>query len=165
MPLNGFNNSISWSQFSQVQQRLNGQEDAFIRVVYRYTYQTGRNRNAVTVSEADVNIDILSSESWVVDTQMTDYLLRHEQGHYDITSLGARSFYNALLNETASSINALATSIRRLNTRHQQTINSANNRYDSQTQHSRDTNAQQRWNQAISAALLNVNGSVNSLPQ
>jgi hypothetical protein len=39
-------------------------------------------------------IDIDRNASWVVPGQQTDNLLRHEQGHYDITALAVRDFVN-----------------------------------------------------------------------
>src|SRR4051794_21539259 len=110
MPLNNFTYSVTWMDFTAQPSRPTGaQEDAYIKVRYNYTYQTGRNGNAITISSADVNITVVVSDSWVVSNQMTNDLLSHEQGHYDITALGARELYNALLQLSAPSGNVLQT--------------------------------------------------------
>ena len=165
MALNGFGDSVSWSDFNPVLERPARQnEDAAINVRYNYNYQIERNRNAVSIANADINIIMLFSACWAVSSQMTNDLLRHEQGHYDITSLGAREFYHALLHLSAVSEHMLRTSISQLNQRVQLRINRANARYDGRTDHSRNTGVQQTWDQAITVALQSPAGSIDQLP-
>ena len=166
MSLNNFNYPVSWSDFTQRNARPSGEnEDAYIFVRYGYSFQMQRNGNAVTIASADVNITISSSDCWVVTSQMTNYLLKHEQGHYDITALGAREFYNALMNLFAASPHALQNSITQLNERYQQKIKRANMRYDTKTRNSQDTQAQQTWDQGIAAEMQMPGGSIDNLPQ
>ncbi len=166
MPLQNFNYSISWSDFTPQSSRPHGSdEDAFTKSIYHHNYNYERNGNAVTISSADVTISMVTSQCWVVSAQSTNDLLQHEQGHYDITALGAREFYNALLQLTAISVHALQTSIAHLHSRCQQKINSANRRYDTQTAHSQNTTVQQTWNRQITTEKQNPAGGIDNLPQ
>ena len=166
MPLNNFNYSVTWTDFALQSSRPTGaHEDAHIQVHYDYTYQLKRNGNAVIINSADVNMNVVLPKSWVVSSQMTNDLLSHEQGHYDITALGARELYNALLQLSAASGNVLQTRAAQLNQRIQQKIDRVNIRYDTQTNHSQDTAAQQTWQQRIAAEKQKPDGSIDNLPQ
>jgi predicted secreted Zn-dependent protease len=96
---------------------------------------------------------------------MTNTLLSHEQGHYDITALGARELYNALLQLTAPSGHELQTRASQLRQRIQQKINRTNTRYDTQTNHSQNAAAQHTWQQRIAAEKQKPDGSIDNLPQ
>lgn len=165
MALSGFNHTVRWSEFTQRRSRPQGEEeDAYIEVRYGYSYSSQRNQNAIAVSSAVVTIAVQSRNSWSVTNQQTTDLLAHEQGHYDITAIGARAFYNELLTLSAASANDLRQAASDLNDRYQQQINSVNDRYDTQTDHSQNTLQQQQWSRAIAAEKQNPNSSLSNLP-
>ena len=91
MALNNFDYLIGWPEFTSVPARPAGvQEDAEIKVNSAVSYRTRRRGSAVSIVDATVNIVTVTAESWVVSDKKTDPLLKHEQGHYDITALGTR---------------------------------------------------------------------------
>lgn len=166
MPLNNFDYAISWPDFTSQPSKPHGEdEDAFTKASYRHSYNYTRNGNAVTVTDATVDITMVTPQCWVVTGQATNDLLQHEQGHFDITALGAREFYNTLLNVTALSVRELQTKISAAHTRYQRKIDRANIRYDSQTDHSQNTQVQQQWNQQIANEKQKPDGSIDNLPQ
>lgn len=166
MPLNGFNTSVSWSDFTQVSSRPQGvNEDAEIHAQFPFSYNMGRNGRAIIVSSADMNISMNTVTSWAVTSQQTSVLLQHEQGHYDITALGARELYNTMLTLSGASENNLKRSIRDANARIQSKVDAANRRYDNQTNHSQNTTKQTEWNKQIAAEKQKANGSIDNLPQ
>jgi hypothetical protein len=166
MSLNNFTYSVNWGDFSPVSARPAGHdEDAAIEVKYGYSYNMDRNKNAVVISSADVDITMVPGDCWVVDSKKTNDLLKHEQGHYDITALGAREFYNNLIKLSAKSIADLKTSAANLNAKFQRKINAANKRYDDQADHGAKGNVQKTWDQAIAAEMQKPNGSIDNLPQ
>ena len=165
MALNNFDPLIGWPEFTTVPSRPSGvDEDAEIHVNSAVAYRTRGRGNAVSIMEAPVNIITVIADSWVVSGKKTDDLLKHEQGHYDITALGTREFYNQLLNLTAESTHALGVKITALKERFQQMIDSCNIRYDTQTNHGLITSMQQTWNQRIATAKANPAGTINDLP-
>lgn len=166
MSLSNFNYSISWSDFTPQPSRPHGaDEDAFTKVRFHHSYNYARNGNVVTVTDATVDITMVTQQCWVVSGKTTNDLLQHEQGHFDITALGAKQFYNALLSITARSIRDMETSISQAHEKYQQKIDRANIRYDSQTNHSQNVKLQQQWDQSIAAEKQSPTGSIDNLPQ
>lgn len=165
MALDGFDYNVSWSDFNHLPTRPQSvDEDAETHSKFPHSYQFGRNKNAVIVTGADVNISMISSLCWVVSSRKSDLLLNHEQGHYDITALGAREFYNKLLALKAQNENKMERSIKELNARLQQKINTINIRYDTQTDHSQNAGVQQAWDKQIAAEKQKPDGSLDNLP-
>lgn len=166
MPLNNFHDFISWSQFSQLTSRPTGEdEDAHIHTRMKLSYNMGGKGKATIVSSADVDILIVTQECWVVTSEMTKELLKHEQGHYDIQALVAREFYEKVLALSAPSDDALRKKVKQLEAKLQQVTNSVNKRYDTQTNHSQITQAQQTWDKKLETAKKNLKGLVDDLPQ
>ena len=167
MPLNNFTYSISWSDFTQLPSRpSSNEEDAQIHPDIAFSnFKLARKGNAVTLTDVDVNISLVSADCWVVSSQMSSDLLKHEQGHYDIIALTAREFYNKLIGLSASSVHALQTTITDLQKKFQQKSRTIDNRYDTQTAHSQNATAQQTWNSQIATEKLNQKGSIDNLPQ
>jgi predicted secreted Zn-dependent protease len=165
MALNNFDYLIGWPEFASVPSRpASVEEDAEIKVSSAVGYRTRRRGNAVSIVDATVNIVIVTAESWVVSNKKTDALLKHEQGHYDITALGTRELYNELLTLTADSPHALDVKIAALKERYQQKIDTCNTRYDTQTNHFLNTAVQDTWNRQIATAKANPAGVINDLP-
>jgi predicted secreted Zn-dependent protease len=165
MALNNFDSLITWSEFTTVPSRPAGvQEDAEIRVNSSVRYRTRRHGNAISIADATVNITTVTATSWVVSDKKTALLLKHEQGHYDITALGTREFYTQLLTLTADSTNALDVKIAALKQQFQQKIDACNMLYDTRTDHSLISSVQDTWNQKIASAKVNPAGTINDLP-
>lgn len=166
MSVNNFDYLISWSDFIQVPARPTGvNEDAEIHLEFPQSYDYSIGRNGVTITTLSVDIGLASPECWVVSSQASNLtLLKHEQGHYDITAIGAREFHDGLVGMSARNEDALNTKIRRLRNSIQQKINRANSNYDTKTNHSLNTSEQQTWNQKIDTAKKNQRGTINDLP-
>lgn len=165
MPLNNFDHLIDWPEFTTVFSRPSGvNEDAEIKVDSAVGYRTIRRGNAISIVGATVDIVTTTANSWVVSNKKTDFLRKHEQGHYDITALGTRAFYNELLLLNANSPHALQVKIAALKQTHQGRIDSCNTRYDTQTNHGLITPLQDDWNQKIATAKANPAGTIDDLP-
>ena len=104
------------------------------------------------------------SQSWVVRGGQNADLLRHQQGHFDITALGMREEANrvsALTGRSGRDITRQVDAIRREINRK---IAAANRRYDTRTNHSDSRTAQQRWSASIRSAKLRPDGNIDNLP-
>ncbi len=105
-----------------------------------------------------VTVDLRSMGSWVVTGQKTDALLRHEQGHFDITGLLARDFHSdvtalaetsraALNTRRGQLVDALRRDINRVQGfRDQRTGLRVEGLYDHETEHGVNILAQNKWN-------------------
>jgi len=92
------------------------------------------------------------SQSWVKPIGHNDYVLRHEQDHYDITYIGTMHFIQAVraANITASNYNGLLTKL------YQESVTSMKDmqdQYDNETDHSLIKDKQEAWNEKIDAEL------------
>jgi len=166
MAVNNFDNLISWSDFMPVAVRPPGSnEDAEIIVKFPQSYDYSLGKKTAIITNLTVDIIMASPECWVLNSQAKNMdLLKHEQGHYDITALGAREFHAGLTGMSAANEEALKKKIRKLRDSVQAKINRANLNYDNQTNHGLKTPLQQTWNKEIDTAKKNPKGVVNDLP-
>lgn len=166
MALSGFNHTVNWNEFRPVNERPAGTpEDAHIKTIYTSNFsmhQTGGENCEVTT--ATVAIRSERSNTWVVRDRKRPDLLGHEQGHYNITALGAREYYNHLLELTAphcSNINSQAqTLIQQIKTH----IDETDIRYDSQTANGTNQSVQRKWDASIRSAMQRPDGTLYDLP-
>ena len=118
----------------------------------------------MTIAEVDISIGLVKSDCWVVESKKSDYLLNHEQKHYDIVAISAREFYNALLKMSASSTHELQTMVTNLQENVQKRVAEVDARYDDQTKHSLDKTIQDSWDKKIAAEKQKPDGSIDNLP-
>lgn len=166
MPIRGFDYAILWSDFINRQSRPTGvNEDAQIHPEMSYrNVKVGRKGKSVIITDLDVNIDLVKADCWVVENQKSDYLLKHEQGHYDILAISAREFYNAMKNLSASSTHELQKLVTKLQEDTQKNVARVDARYDTQTKHSLDKANQESWDKKIRAEKQKPDGSIANLP-
>ena len=104
------------------------------------------------------------SASWVVRGQQTTDLLRHEQSHYDITALGACEVHNLASVLTSPRSSEINQRVQQITMRIQTSINQANRRYDTQTNHGINVAAQRRWDASVQNAMGRNAGTIAGLP-
>jgi Bacterial protein of unknown function (DUF922) len=80
-------------------------------------------------------------------------LLKHEQGHYDLLVLVTRAFARELESLEAASVAELGRLMGVARQTHDDRAQAVDAEYDKQTDHSRNRQAQQRWDMAIANAL------------
>jgi hypothetical protein len=148
---------LSWSDFKTVDALPDGSGDEAqtatempamdkIQVVFsqgKYslpdlTLTVGLDRSATMVTKA---------------AQKTDYLLKHEQGHFDITLLTIGALAVELKRIKANSPNSLGQQVNAAIQKHQRFANAIEAKYDEETKNSKDKTAQDDWNKAIAGAL------------
>ncbi|HSD10452.1 MAG TPA: DUF922 domain-containing protein, partial [Candidatus Binatia bacterium] len=83
---------------------------------------------------------------------LTEYLLLHEQGHYDIVVLAARALARELEAMTASSAQELSHRVEECVDKHTNRAKALSEAYDRETDRSRNRKAQARWIELIAAA-------------
>ncbi|MEO7306561.1 MAG: DUF922 domain-containing protein [Ferruginibacter sp.] len=168
MPLNNFNRTLSWSDFNQ-QQGQPGAANEYAQIhpdSAPSDFVLARVRNALTVTAVTIDLSLIADDCWVVASHMTNDLLKHEQGHYDILAISAREFYNAVVGVSASTTDALQRKVSQLQERFAQQATRVDARYDSESQTNHGINAtiQQTWDQRIAAAKANPRGRLADLP-
>lgn len=166
MSLNGFDDTISWSDFNQLTSRPAGEkEDARIKTRMNLNYDMGGKGKATIASKVNMDILIVKPDCWVVSSEMKEDLLKHEQGHYNIQTLVAREFYEKVMALSASTDAKFKKEVRKLEANFQKVTDVVNKRYDKATDHSMNTSMQQTWDKKIDAAKKKPNGTIDDLPQ
>ena len=111
------------------------------------TVEFGYNNKGLTHS---IKCRFNKSLSWV--RVKNDYILKHEQGHFDIAEIHARLLHRALLQYTFNSqtvgddVNKIYGSVMEQHVQMQKS-------YDLQTNHSLDSTQQKVWNNKIASKL------------
>ncbi len=165
MPLNNFDYQLSWSDFSALPRRPAGvDEDAQIHPEMGFSnFKLASKGRGVTVSDVDIDINLVRSDCWTVEKAKSDDLLKHEQGHYDILALSAREFYQNVRTLTARSSHELQRQVTALANRMARRVKTIDEVYDNETKHSRDSANQQNWLKKIAIEKQKTGGSIDNL--
>jgi hypothetical protein len=112
------------------------------------------NKGTYSLPDLELTVGLKRSETVVVKSaQKTRDLLKHEQGHFDITVLSVRAFATELQRLNAPSAGALVQQIDALRQKHQRFADSITEKYDIETNHSRNKDLQDKWNIEIQGAM------------
>lgn len=165
MPLENFNYLLSWADFQKKSIIPEG-KDEFAQIHPELIFSNFvlvRKKAGVSISEVDVKISIVSDDCWVVSSKMNPELLIHEQRHYDIIALSARDFYNTVKSMVAKSVKDFQSKVTKLQETSQKDVREIDQRYDEDTDHSKDKKEQEVWNRKIIAVKNNPKGTLNDL--
>ena len=157
---------LDFSSFTTKESRPSGvKEDAAIEpeTAVEVVIEGMGNKGAIT--SADVTVEVGSA--WMLkqfkDARDAD-LLKHEQGHLDIHSIGARELYNRLLKVTGANERKIMHAKNQLEAEIKKATQRVQDRYDSQTQHGTNSGKQGTWSTMINTTLLNTQGKLKDLP-
>lgn len=123
-----------------------GNTNSGISFTWNYSTQAGR---------PELSFEVVSNFypqlSWIRDVENQDYLLAHEQLHFDISELYARKLRKALQNyEIARNIRRDLNMIYHRIEKQRQEMQ---DRFDTETNHSRNSQAEARWQQFVTEEL------------
>ena len=154
----GWPRSIAWSEFDEVSARPAGEkEDAQIASEVEQPQQVAvaRAQGQFRVASYEARLVVHKDLSWVVKSTKSVELLAHEQGHYDITGLGGRDMIADIGRARASSRSDLANDVKAIIKRAQEVADKLTKTYDTDTDHSRKRDRQQKWEQLIASCMQN----------
>ncbi len=152
----GWPRSISWDEFTELGARPPGEtEDAQIHSEVDQPSQVSvvREGGAFRVSSLTVEIRVVRDDNWVVTSQKSDDLLSHEQGHYDLTGLLGRDMGNEIVAARGRSTADLQAKVTQIIQTYRQRAKTWTDRYDTETDHSRNRAAQKRWDDQMHSAM------------
>lgn len=169
MSLINFSKVLTWGDFPNPYPAGKADE-AVISVTWKLDAdQFERHGNAIVLGRYSVEIMLVSNSCAVVkavangDRALSDALLKHEQGHYDIMALGAREFHNRLIGLSATTEEELNKKWQNLNNEIIKKADLVDERYDIATNHSKNATVQKTWDQKIDAVKKNPKGLVTDL--
>jgi Bacterial protein of unknown function (DUF922) len=163
-----FNKTIAWTDFTEKTVSPIKNRSAFTQAKWPFSFDFDKNVDGkYTAKNVKVTVGMDTVKSWVVKDDKSDSLLNHEQGHYNITALGARDFLNGVLDLEADSSKELQKAINDLQSSTQATINSVNSIYDDDpncgTDHGSKSDKQSQWDLRIKNAMNDPKGTLDSL--
>jgi hypothetical protein len=147
---------LSWSLFRHVDSMPASSEDAHIAAEISFPQPLKMETIAGGFRLPPFAITVAPEPSRTMvrrSASTSGYLLRHEQGHYDIVFLAARALARELESITAPTADDLLRRVEDCVTEHTARAQRLSEAYDRETDRSRDPTAQARWNGLIAAAL------------
>lgn len=165
MALYNFNYAISRTQFRKFATTPDGQfYDAALASDFSVSnILLARKGHALVIADADVKIFVDTNRSYVLTSQMSEYLLKHEQLHYDITALAAREYYKKVFELIGKDEFTLHANMYKMRSSLQQIMIGTQRRYDHQTKHDIDKTAQEKWIRNVSTVKQTPNGRIDQL--
>jgi hypothetical protein len=130
----------------------------------RKQFRFVRDRSGWRLNDVHLAVVIHSNRTWVVGGQETPELLNHEQGHWDITGLIAREALQAYGRLRARMPKELTEQLRHIQTRLQNKATRINRKYDSETNHGSNLDAQQKWDVLLTACIANTRPLPDAAP-
>jgi len=137
---------LDWSDFRGEPDKVSDFDSAVnTGITYQWSYSKDQGREIELKYE--VHSFCYPSLSWVKKGQMSNYLLAHEQLHFDISELHARIMRKKLQdydpgqhveNDVKKDLNKMYKRVERMRINMQQV-------YDEDTDHSKNKEAQQKW--------------------
>ena len=140
---------LTWDDFKD-RPRENGFE-AEVFTSIGYIEQNEVIKGMINVNMA-IKVDVAKSDCWVRGGGRDDYILNHEQRHFDIEKLVSEHFKQKILAMTLPVDNFYGP----INVEYLETLREATRmqkQYDTETRHGQDRLAQERWNEKIDKEL------------
>jgi hypothetical protein len=144
---------LRWSDF-RGGVRSGSRYGAAVYTSFGYEART-RTRGGEVHIDLLVRVYLVKEQSWAKPTAQNDYALRHEQLHFDITRIGAERFRQRLLAEDLppddydSRIQYIFLEVYR-------EVHAMQQRYDDETTHSLNREAQARWDAYVTKELAKI---------
>ena len=124
-------------------------QEAAARTNYHISYKYRHQGDSLYFSIGNY---FVYGKSWMQQKAVGNkYLLKHEQGHFDLSEIYARTIASEILKFHFTS--DYKEQIKQIVTYYFKKIHEANTMYDNETKHSRDQSAQDDWNNRIKTHL------------
>lgn len=160
MAVRGWPRGLLWQNFRVVASAPQGvAEDAQTEASVEppEQIQVVSRDGSLRLSSFNVNVRIVPHGTWVVRGKATTPLLAHEQLHWDIAGLTAHEYHRALESLRAATQDELgqlaADTLQRIQTK----VDALQEKYDRETNHSRNATGQAQWAALIRTCITNGN--------
>ena len=116
-----------------------------------FSYTTKTTSSGLKDYDFVVEAHFYPEQSWYLKERVTPFILEHERLHFDITELHARKFRKAIQNTRFT--DRINREMNAIYDRITAELRDMQNRYDEETNHSINPDAQKRWIQFIAEEL------------
>ena len=161
MAIRNWPSKVNWAQFQKVDKPPGGATtDAHIEGQYSNPpgkqFQVAKVGKHFKLTNVNLVLKLIPSETWVVKGKQNKVLLKHEQGHWAIRGLIAREYHGEIKKLRASSVKQLRTRFLKLEARmaaKRDKLNSGTGGYDTETDHGKKKAQQKKWDALISSCI------------
>ena len=149
--------TIAWTEKRLTWKDFKGQPSLSSRVAattasgISYEFSTTGIKDAFTIDFV-ITTHFYPKKSWYKSVLCDDFVLSHEQLHFDISELFARKLRKELSEDIFTHENVKA-KVKAIYNKNNQALNEYQNRYDEATNFSRNLQQQVLWNKKIAEAL------------
>lgn len=143
---------LTWDDFKAIPDETNSYSaNTNSGISYAWNYSTASGK---PVLEFEVFSNFYPERSWVKDIEDEDYLLAHEQLHFDISELHARKLRKAL-DEYEIGRN-IRQDLKRIYNTIDAERSAMQNKFDKETSHSENWEAEMRWREFVANELASL---------
>ncbi|MFH1764445.1 MAG: DUF922 domain-containing protein [Gemmatimonadota bacterium] len=161
MAIKNWPSKVTWAQFKEVDKPPGGATtNAHIEGQYSNPpgkqFQVAKVGKHFKLTNVNLVLKLIPSESWVVKGKQSEMLLKHEQGHWDILGLIAREYHREIKKLQASSVQQLKVRFNKLEARmakKRDERNSGTGGYDTETDHGKKKAQQKKWDALLSSCI------------
>jgi hypothetical protein len=144
-------NRLTWADFQGVPNRGSGYV-ASTNSGMSFSFSYG-NRNGTIEYDYSIESNFYPKLSWYKNGQVSDYILKHEQTHFDISELHTRIFRKRM--EASSFSENIKAEVGMLYEKTETERKEMQKRYDAETNHSQEIEIEHQW-RAFVAEQLNL---------
>jgi Bacterial protein of unknown function (DUF922) len=165
MASHGLVHHLRWSDFRRVSEPPDGEGDAQTLTVTQMHFRfLTASDDSWKLTAVDVTLKLDAKGSWVIRGKETTKLLAHEQVHYDIAAVAARTLDARLraLNSNGGGHDANSAA-RDVQDTIFSTAATVQVRYDADTDHGRDAQSQAIWARRVHTAFASQKETIDDL--
>ncbi|MEO5941926.1 MAG: hypothetical protein ABIP30_03110 [Ferruginibacter sp.] len=142
------NRPLVWSDFTGTPDQSSlYYANTFWNINYGYSDEDFKGNN-VTIKDLAVNLQFVNDKSWKKEDKVSDALLKHEQGHFDIAILCQLEIISLVKNASLHKDDYKA-QIKNIFRGSLQKYTALEDKYDVETSHSMNKDQQEEWNKFI----------------
>lgn len=143
------NRILSWDDFrAQPDESVSYSANTNSGISYTWNYSTASGK---PVLDHEVFSNFYPNRSWVKEIEEKEYLLAHEQLHFDISELHARKLRRELDNYEIG--RTIRLDLKRIYKRIEDERSRMQKRFDKETSHSENREAEMKWREFITSEL------------
>ncbi|PKP02250.1 MAG: hypothetical protein CVU11_12390 [Bacteroidetes bacterium HGW-Bacteroidetes-6] len=140
---------LAWSDFKGSNTNMQKNQAAFVGTQLSFETSINKNQDSVTIK---VEARMIKNHSWKLKSATSDYLLKHEQLHFDICELFARKLRKEI-SEMIAEKRTFNSNLNKLMKKIDKEHYAMQKQYDKETNHSLTEEMQAGWNISIANQL------------
>jgi FtsZ-binding cell division protein ZapB len=141
---------LTWKDFIG-KPKLNSRAVAETASGISFGFSVKTTNSNIDSFSTEVNTYFYPEDSWYNVNKADAYILRHEQLHFDITELYARKLRKEISELKVS--NQVRTALKAIYKNNETELAKKQNRYDLETNHSKNIENQKKWQEYVKAEL------------